>query len=69
MSVIAVVVGAGLILLRKPFAQYAIKQQNRIWRFQFGENARRSAEMVALVVGVGFVTIGLLAILGIIQPK
>ena len=52
MSVIAVVVGAGLILLRKLFARYAIKQQNRLWGFKFGENARRSAEMVALVCDV-----------------
>ena len=69
MSVIAVVVGVGLMLLRRPFSQYALRQQNRIWRFRFGDNARRSAEVVALVVGIGFVTIGILATLGIIRPK
>jgi len=69
MSVIAVVVRVGLILLRRPFSQYALRQQNRVWGFRFGDNARRSAEVVALVVGIGFVTIGILATLGIIRPK
>lgn len=62
-------VGVGLIVLRKRFARYTIRQQNRVWGFQFGENARRSAEVVALVVGVGFVTMGILATLGVIRPK
>src|SRR2546426_11398689 len=57
MSVITVVVGVGLILLRRPFSQYALRQQNRVWGVRFGDNARRSAEVVALVVGIGFVTI------------
>ena len=69
MSVIAVLVGASLVLLRKRFAQYTIRLQNRVWGFQFGENARRSAEVVTLIVGVGFVTMGILATLGIIRPK
>ena len=69
MSVIAVVVGVGLILLRRPFSQYALRQQNRVWGFRFRDNARRSAEVVALVVGIGFVTIGILATLGIIRAK
>jgi len=69
MSVIAVVVGVGLILLRRPFSHYALRQQNRVWGFRFGDNARRSAEVFALVVGIGFVTIGILATLGIIRPK
>ncbi len=69
MSVIAVLVGASLVLLRKRFAQYTIRQQNRVWGFRFGDSATRSAEVVALVVGIGFVAIGILATLGIIRPK
>jgi hypothetical protein len=69
MSVIAMLVGVGLIIFRGRFAQYTIRQQNRVWGFRFGENATRSAEVVALIVGVGFLTIGILAILGVIQPK
>ena len=66
---IAVAIGIGLIIFRRPFARYVVESQNRVWGFSFGVSATWSAGVVATLVGIGFVALGVLAALGIIRPK
>ena len=64
-ALFGVLVGAFLIYFRKSFAAHCIRGQNRTWGFRFGERTVRQTERVVLVIGIGFVGIGLLALLAL----
>ena len=62
---IAVVVGALLVVFRRPFASFSIREQNRFWHFRMGARSERASRAVALVVGVGLIMVGVLMLVGV----
>jgi uncharacterized membrane protein (Fun14 family) len=68
-AIIGIVVGVALIVARKRFAHAAVGSQNAFWGFRFGEKERKISAFVALLIGVGFVVLGSLALLGLIRVR
>jgi len=68
-SVLSLLVGCVLIFLRVPFARIVIEQQNKFWGFNFAEGALKTTQIVSLIVGVGFVIVGILPMLDIVISK
>lgn len=68
-SIISVLVGCGLLFWRKRFAAAVVKEQNRMWGFHFGEREERISVIVAIIVGSGFLTIGIFGLSGFIHWK
>jgi hypothetical protein len=68
-SVVAVLIGLGLMIWPRKFASIIIRDQNRFWGFNFGEKEVRGSTIVCFVVGLGFVTLSVLSLLGIVEPK
>ena len=68
-SIIAVLVGAACIVFSRGFARLVVSTQNAAWGFRFGSREERGSRVVLMIVGLGFVTIGVLALLGLIHWK
>jgi hypothetical protein len=56
---VSVVGGVLLILLRKPFAASTVKQQNRLWRRNYGPRQVKHNERAAIIVGLFAFALGL----------
>jgi len=67
--IISVLVGCELLLWRNRFAATVVKEQNRMWGFHFGEREERISVIVAIIVGFGFLGVGILGLLGFIHWK
>jgi len=63
--VAAITVGTMLLWFRKEFAVFCIKDQNRLWRFRFGERTIWLTEVVVVVVALCMITAGLLCLMGV----
>lgn len=61
-DILAIIVGFALIAFRRPFARMVIDSQNKAWGFKFGARDKRVSEFVSVVVGLGFVVLGLLSL-------
>jgi hypothetical protein len=55
-----------MIRFRKEFATRCIKKQNRLWGFRFSERTSRITESVIMVIALGWIAIGLMALLSLL---
>ena len=55
-----------MILLRRRYAALCITSQNRFWGFRFGERSTRMTEMMVVLTGLGFIAIGLAALMSVL---
>lgn len=62
-------VGITLIILRKSFAALCVRDQNKLWGFQFGAREKRTSEVIAIIAGASLIIMGLLCLIGIIRVK
>jgi hypothetical protein len=62
---VAVIVGALLVLFRRPFAELQVRSQNQVWGFRTGPRSEAVSRTLALIVGAGFIVVGLLMLAGI----
>jgi hypothetical protein len=62
---IAVIVGALLVVFRRPFAEFQVRSQNRFWGFRMGSRPEAASRAVTLTVGAGFIVAGVLMLAGI----
>ncbi len=60
---LAIMVGVALIRFRKSFSRAVIEMQNAIWRTHMGEREVALNEVLAVIVGIGFLVAGLLNLL------
>ena len=68
-GVIAILVGSFLVRFHKYFARLVAEDQRVLWGFHFSPQLVRVTEVVAVVLGVGFLIVGVLALLQIIRFK
>lgn len=68
-AIIAVIVGCYIVINRSKWANKAIDQQNKAFHFRFGKKDIQATSYVGLLVGVGFIVVGLLTLVGVIEPK
>ena len=61
-SIVSILAGGSLIIFCKFFARLVIKQQNKFWGFHFGNHGIKVAEIVSIIVGIGFIIIGILSL-------
>ncbi|MBI4743377.1 MAG: hypothetical protein HY776_00885 [Actinobacteria bacterium] len=66
-GIISVIIGFILLVFRKPLALIDVKLQNKTWGFHFGEKEIRMSEGGNIIVGIAFITIGILFIFGIVH--
>lgn len=59
---VAVLLGAALVIWRRPIVKSAIQSQNRFWGFHFGERITRLSEFVSIAVGIGAIILGIAGI-------
>ncbi len=64
LGLFAICIGCLLIFFRKAYARYVIREQNRIWGFKFGETQVKISEIVAILVGTGFIFWGIMVASG-----
>jgi hypothetical protein len=68
-SIIAILTGLALLIWRRRFAAAVVREQNRMWGFHFGQREERISTFMATLVGIGFLTIGVLGLFGLIHWK
>jgi hypothetical protein len=68
-GVIAILVGAFLIGWHKYFARRVAEDQKALWGFRFSPWTVRVTEAVVVVIGVGFLLVGFMALFQIIRFK
>lgn len=66
---IVIVTGCYIVVYRSRWARKAIEGQNKIFGFHFGKKDMQATSYVGLIVGSGFIILGILALLGIIESK
>lgn len=54
--------GTFLIVFRKWYAARCVTKQNRLWGFRFGERTTELTSNLLVVIGLGFIIIGVLAL-------
>ncbi|MHB1035953.1 MAG: hypothetical protein ACYC35_15175 [Pirellulales bacterium] len=59
-----VLVGAALFWFRKEYAAHAIRDQNRLWGFHFGERTIRGEAILSGLAGICLIIGGVLLLLG-----
>jgi uncharacterized membrane protein (Fun14 family) len=64
-----IAIGCVMLIFRKSFASLIIDFQNRVWGFRFGEREKKASIFVIVIVGLGFITLSLLAIFGVIHKR
>jgi hypothetical protein len=64
---LAVIVGLCLVVFNKAFARHSVEGQNRTWGFHFGKSEEFTARIVTVIVGIGFASVGILALLGYVN--
>jgi hypothetical protein len=65
-DILSIFIGASLIIFRRQYSRYVMDMQNRTWGTHFGMREIKITEGVAVIVGVGFIAIGILSILQIV---
>jgi hypothetical protein len=60
-----VLVGAALIVFRRPLAKETVRAQNATWGFRMGERSARLGEWAYLLVGLVCLAFGTAALFGI----
>jgi hypothetical protein len=58
---IASLVGLAMVVLNRQIAALIIREQNRFWRLSMGQRSIRVSRFVTVIVGTGFITMGVLA--------
>ncbi len=66
---VSVIVGLAMVIYNRPLSRAQIRSQNQFWGFNFGEKAIAASRSVILIVGVGFISFGLLALFHITRFK
>lgn len=66
MEILGVIIGVLMITFNRKCAHFTIETQNRTWGFHFGKAEETFTRVLAIVVGLGFVTVDILAIAGIV---
>lgn len=66
-GLISLLAGSFLVLAHRYFARFIVEQQNRFWGFHFGAREVKVAETVSIVVGLGFIAVGLLSLFQMIR--
>jgi hypothetical protein len=69
LSIVVVLIGAACIVFRAGFARLVVSTQNAAWGFRFGSREEIGSRILVVIVGLGFVTIGALTLLGLIHWK
>ncbi|MHB8974355.1 MAG: hypothetical protein ACYC3X_12885 [Pirellulaceae bacterium] len=65
-ALVGILGGVLLIRFRKKFAAYCIEDQNRLWGFRFGERTTRMTASMIVVIALGWIAIGLMALLSLL---
>ena len=68
-GIIGVAFGCYVVLHRSQWAHKAIEFQNTAFKFHFGKKDVQVTTVGYLLVGSAFVILGILALLGIVEPK
>lgn len=68
-SIISALVGSALLIWRKRFAAAVVRGQNKMWSFHLGQREEKISLFMAAIAGIGFLTIGILGLLGLIHWK
>jgi hypothetical protein len=58
---IASLAGLAMVVLNRQIAALIIREQNRFWRLSMGQRSIRVSRFVTVIVGTGFITMGVLA--------
>jgi hypothetical protein len=66
---ISLIAGLAMVVFNKPFSHLQIKGQNEFWGFNFGMKEIAVSRIVILIVGIGFIIVGLLALSHMIRFK
>lgn len=66
-DLLLVILGFAIVAFHKSLARDYIKQQNRLFKFNFGEREEKSTRWVVLLVGVFFIVAGTLSLMGVIR--
>ncbi len=62
-GVLAIFLGIVLVGFRKPLSRVTIDMQNAIWGTHMGEREVALNEVLAVIVGIGFLVVGLINML------
>ena len=63
------IVGIFLVVFSKAFAKESIKDQNRFWGFSFSEKCIKPTAILNVIVGISFIVVAILGLLGVIKFK
>lgn len=61
----SILIGCLMVVFHKPFARFSVKHQNKFWGFHFGDREVKATGIISMIVGIGFIIFGFLAILHI----
>ena len=62
-------VGCAVLTFRKPLVREILRQQSLLFRIDFAERQKKISGYVAILVGLSFITLGLSALVGIVEVK
>jgi len=62
-------IGLCSLLFQKWLSDFAVRSQNKTWGFNFGVKERRIFQFAFIVVGIGFIFLGILILLGFVHFK
>ena len=68
-GLLAITAGSYIVVFRSRRARYDIEFQNKTFGFHFGEKDIRRTTYVYAVIGIALVGMGIMIMLGIIEPK
>ncbi len=60
-----ILAGIGMIVFRNSLARRAVKRQNALWGFKFGEKHVRNAEVGYLLTGLAAIALGIAILFGV----
>ena len=66
-SILIILIGAALVAFRGAFARLVVEGQNETWGFRFGTREERVSRFLALLVGLIFLAVGVLALVGVVH--
>lgn len=52
-----------MVIFQKYFGKFIIVQQNKFWGFHFGDREAKITGTISVIVGIGFIILGLISIL------
>lgn len=68
-GIISLSAGSFLVVFFKYFARFVVVQQNKFWGFHFGARGVKATETISVIVGIGFIIVGLLSLFQKIRFK